>query len=393
MDKNQQYYKNKNNYENICVPVREGFLNYLIKEKFLSEFSTEEEKLQVLENLGIIYRLNLLRQLINNKADVSLLSRYVTEDNLVRRLEELRPKDEKSKGYYSSYEELLESCPEGQEGDWAIVNIGGTWYVYKYKINKWVSSGTYDISLDLSEYAKLIDLENLQPLLLSGVNIKTINGESVLGEGDIEIQGGSGTTIDLSDYVTKEDLYNLQNPLKATIYVSPTLVEYTGTVKNISINCVVKKGDTTVIPDSIELKYRGITANIGRTYTAEVHEKGITTFNATCYYGEETATCSGTVNLVLPTYLGFSSEETPENLNFQDFTKKVVSNMTMTETLQNTVSGNYLWIVSPYRLEAVATDRGFTYEVRMLTIDNINDLYYYRSNSALDISNLTYYIK
>jgi len=33
--------------------------------------------------------------------------------------------------------------------------------VYKYKINEWVSSGTYDISLDLSEYAKLIDLESL----------------------------------------------------------------------------------------------------------------------------------------------------------------------------------------------------------------------------------------
>jgi hypothetical protein len=134
------------------------------------------------------------------------------------------------------------------------------------------------------------------------------------------------------------------------MYVSPTLVEYTGTVKNISITCAVKKGDNTVVPDSIELKYRGITANIGRTYTAEVQEKGVTTFNATCYYGEETATCSGTVNLVLPTYLGFSSEETPENLNFQDFTKKVVANMTMTESLENTVSGNYLWIVSPYRI-------------------------------------------
>jgi len=57
--------------------------------------------------------LNLLRQLISNKADTSLLSRYVTEDDLIRRLEELKPKDEKSKGYYSSYEELLESCPEG----------------------------------------------------------------------------------------------------------------------------------------------------------------------------------------------------------------------------------------------------------------------------------------
>jgi hypothetical protein len=35
-------------------------LNYLIKEKFLSEFTTEEEKLKVLENLGISEKLELI---------------------------------------------------------------------------------------------------------------------------------------------------------------------------------------------------------------------------------------------------------------------------------------------------------------------------------------------
>jgi hypothetical protein len=70
-----------------------------------------------------------------------------------------------------------------------------------------------------------------------------------------------------------------------------------------------------------------------------------------------------------------------------------MSNITMTETLQNNVSGNYLWIVSPYNLQKVATDSGFVYEVKMVTINTINGLKYYRSNSALDISNLTYYIK
>lgn len=40
----------------------------------------------------------------------------------------------------------------------------------------------------------LVELDNYQPLLTSGTNIKTINGESILGEGDIEIIGGSGGT-------------------------------------------------------------------------------------------------------------------------------------------------------------------------------------------------------
>jgi hypothetical protein len=84
------------------------------------------------------------------------------------------------------------------------------------------------MSIDLSEYAKLADIALLQPLLTSGVNIKTINGETILGEGNIEIKGSGGEEIDLSDYVTKEYLYNIQNPLKATMHVSPTLKEYTG---------------------------------------------------------------------------------------------------------------------------------------------------------------------
>lgn len=36
------------------------------------------------------------------------------------------------------------------------------------------------------------NVANKQDILISGTNIKTINGESVLGSGNIEIQGGSG---------------------------------------------------------------------------------------------------------------------------------------------------------------------------------------------------------
>lgn len=35
-------------------------------------------------------------------------------------------------------------------------------------------------------------LDNSQEKLISGSNIKTINGESILGQGNIEIEGGSG---------------------------------------------------------------------------------------------------------------------------------------------------------------------------------------------------------
>ena len=394
MDKNQEFYQNKKNYGEICTPVREQMLNYLIKEKFLSEFTTEEEKLKVLENLGISEKLELIQQLINNKLDISLLGRYVTEETLNRRLQDLKPKNEKSKGYYSSYDELVENNPANSVGDWAIVNVEGTKYVFKFTNEGWVQGEVFDTDINLSEYAKLSDIELLQTLLISGVNIKTINGQSLLGEGNLVIEsGGGGEPVDLSDYVTKEYLYNIQNPLKATLYVSPTLVEYTGEPKNFTITCVAKKGNTTVNPNSVTISYRGITDTINGAYVAQVSEKGNTTFNVTCTYGEETANCSATITLTLPTYLGFSTAQEAAYLDLNVLSKKILSKIQMTESLQNNVKGNYLWIVSPYRVTDVATDPGFTYKVKMLAINNINGLYYYRSSSALDVSHLTYYIK
>lgn len=50
-------------------------------------------------------------------------------------------------------------------------------------------------------------LDSKQDKLVSGTNIKTINGESLLGEGNITIQGGSGDCVcDLDDYYTKGEV-------------------------------------------------------------------------------------------------------------------------------------------------------------------------------------------
>ena len=67
----------------------------------------------------------------------------------------------------------------------------------------------------LSEYSenpvqnKIITyiINTLQPFLISGTNIKTINGESLLGEGNIEIQSSENLPIN-NQYVTKQELNN-----------------------------------------------------------------------------------------------------------------------------------------------------------------------------------------
>lgn len=218
MDKNLQYYANRNKYNNICIPKREGILNYLIKEKFLSEFQTNEEKNRVLDNLGISQKLQDLLQLINQRATLQELSRYVTMAELLRKLASIKPQDEKSKGYFSSYEQLIQDYPSGEKGDWAIVNVEGVWYIYRYKERVgWEQSETYDNSIDLSEYAKLSDLNNLQGSLESDIQNLQEDLEQNIQNLQEQIQNsGGGNNTEIPPNIGLE-LSQLQEGLQSEI--------------------------------------------------------------------------------------------------------------------------------------------------------------------------------
>ena len=56
-------------------------------------------------------------------------------------------------------------------------------------------------------------LAGKQAALVSGANIKTVNGQSILGAGNIEIQGGIGPTLqgDTAPYVTQTKTYQITN--------------------------------------------------------------------------------------------------------------------------------------------------------------------------------------
>lgn len=56
----------------------------------------------------------------------------------------------------------------------------------------------------------LSELANKQNTLVSGVNIKTINNETLLGEGNINITGGSGGTSDYEDLNNKPSINNVE---------------------------------------------------------------------------------------------------------------------------------------------------------------------------------------
>lgn len=77
-----------------------------------------------------------------------------------------------------------------------------------YATQQWVKQQGYVTDFDVNDYVgnEIGQLEEIintkQDELISGTNIKTINGNDILGEGDITIEGGG----DLSNYYTKAEI-------------------------------------------------------------------------------------------------------------------------------------------------------------------------------------------
>lgn len=101
---------------------------------------------------------------------------------------------------------------------------------------------TWYIDIDGNVELSLEETYTIQPKLVSGENIKTINGNDILGEGDITIEGGNGNIVEL----TQEE-YNNTTPEPDTLYVisDAPAVEIPDTSEFITESELNSKGYTT----------------------------------------------------------------------------------------------------------------------------------------------------
>lgn len=94
-------------------------------------------------------------------------------------------------------------------------------YIYSEASNLWINSGINDV--DLSNYYtkdKVYNKDeidtNFQPKLVSGTNIKTINNQSILGSGNITIEGGNSN---ISNDTATASLKQLQDTSYSSIAI------------------------------------------------------------------------------------------------------------------------------------------------------------------------------
>ena len=115
-----------------------------------------------------------------------------------------------------------------------------------YATEQWVNSqGFLKEHQDISNLATKSELNEKQDVLVSGTNIKTINGTSLLGSGNISIDAN----VDLSDYYTKSQTNALVNPKLEQVTL--TQAEY---------NALSTKEENVlyIISDAEDLKFKTI---------------------------------------------------------------------------------------------------------------------------------------
>ena len=114
----------------------------------------------------------------------------------------------------------------------------------EYATEQWVNGqGFLKEHQDISNLATKSELATKQDTLVSGTNIKTINGTSLLGSGDITIEGGSGN-VDLTDYYTKSETNALVNPKLSQVTLTQAEYDALQTKEN-NVLYIISDASTT----------------------------------------------------------------------------------------------------------------------------------------------------
>lgn len=119
-------------------------------------------------------------------------------EDIYNQIQIAKENKEKSKGYYDSYQSLVWNIPYPEIGDWAIVKneSDNHWYIYKCVVRGYwkETDEEYTSDINLNEYPKKSEL-------------KTINGQPIYGEGDIETGNRYDIASQNNDGLLSKELY------------------------------------------------------------------------------------------------------------------------------------------------------------------------------------------
>lgn len=199
-----------------------------------------------------------------------------------------------------------------------------------------------DVTSATKNLATKTELSGKQDTLVSGTNIKTINGNPILGEGNIEIQGGSTVTVDdtlntesvnpVQNKVITEKI-NAMNELLAQLdeKVFPTTLSVSGggtyeegTSQTVMISWKLQKNGQTLTPESVTVNGESVDPATG--YKVFVDVTSTTTYRVSVVYKGKTYNGSTTATFK-KTYYRYHGA-LPENTEVGSITADMVKGLT-----------------------------------------------------------------
>ena len=199
-----------------------------------------------------------------------------------------------------------------------------------------------DVTSATKNLATKTELSGKQDTLVSGTNIKTINGNPILGEGNIEIQGGSTVTVD--DALNAESVNPVQNKVitekinainellaqldekvfPTTLSVSGGGTYDEGTSQTVMISWKLQKNGQTLTPDSVTVNGESVDPTTG--YKVFVDVTSTTTYRVSVVYKGKTYNGSTTATFK-KTYYRYHGA-LPENTEVGSITADMVKGLT-----------------------------------------------------------------
>ena len=140
--------------------------------------------------------LNTIEPVVITPNPPTATSGYITDEQLARLQQTSLSSVNTKPGIFMNNEYYAPMDKEHKTGDLGYTYLG-------YENNKFIAK---NISIKISTKKWTLYTNDMQPLLFSGVNIKTINGESIIGSGNMVVSGSGDPFIRVSDSETSGSL-------------------------------------------------------------------------------------------------------------------------------------------------------------------------------------------
>lgn len=220
---------------------------------------------------------------------------------------------------------------------------------------------------------------------------ETLQGTENLPIVDSSLPAGRTTVDNIKDYILNDeritDIEDKVFPLSISVSGGGTFEK--GVARNITVSWTVKKGDTTVTPDSVTINDNPATG------TSQVFNdvEATTTYTVKATYQSKTVQASTKATFIAPMYFGFAANSEIAGLDITTLGKQSIKTTPNgTYNLNNGTTGDYLWLCVPNTMTInKVTSGGFDVPMESaVTGTTAVDTYKcYRSSSAINAGAMT----